>query len=256
MSKHYSSHHRLNRPLFDTGQRVDVCRRRVDTVARMGERVSFASNGGTCEGYLADGGGPGVIVIQEWWGLVPHIQDVADRYAAKGYTALAPDLYHGRASFEPDEAGKLMMALNLQKAAKDLGGAVDFLRAKTGRSKVGVVGFCMGGGLTLVLATQRPDAVAAAAPYYGVIPWPEAQPDWSKLSAKVVGEYAEKDGFAGPAAVSALESQLKSLGKDVTLHVHAGADHAFFNDTRPDVYDASAAATAFARTLDLFASTL
>ena len=89
-----------------------------------------------------------------------------------------------------------------------------------------------------------------------MIPWPEAQPDWSKLSAKVVGEYAEKDGFAGPAAVSALESQLKSLGKDVTLHVHAGADHAFFNDTRPDVYDASAAATAFARTLDLFASTL
>lgn len=222
----------------------------------MGERVSFKSNGGTCEGYVADGGGPGVIVIQEWWGLVPHIEDVADRYAAAGFTALAPDLYHGRASFEPDEAGKLMMALNLQEAGKDLTGAVDYLQARTGHAKVGVVGFCMGGGLTLVLATLRPDAVAAAAPYYGVIPWPDAQPDWSKLTAKVVGEYAEKDGFAGPDAVRALESQLKALGKDATLHIHAGADHAFFNDTRPEVYDAAAAKTAFARTIDLFESTL
>ena len=222
----------------------------------MGERVSFQSNGGTCEGYLADGGGPGVIVIQEWWGLVPHIEDVADRFAAKGYTALAPDLYHGRASFEPDEAGKLMMALNLGEAGKDLTGAVDFLQERTGRSKIGVVGYCMGGGLTLVLATLRPDAVAAAAPYYGVIPWPEAQPDWSNLSAKVVGEYAEKDGFAGPEAVRALEAQLRDLGKEVTLHVHAGADHAFFNDSRPEVYDASASAVAFERTLELFASTL
>ena len=222
----------------------------------MGERVSFKSNGGTCEGYVADGGGPGVIVIQEWWGLVPHIEDVADRYAAAGFTALAPDLYHGRASFEPDEAGKLMMALNLQEAGKDLTGAVDYLQARTGHTKVGVVGFCMGGGLTLVLATLRPDAVAAAAPYYGVIPWPDAQPEWSKLTAKVVGEYAEKDGFAGPDAVRALESQLKGLGKDATLHVHAGADHGFFNDTRPEVYDATASETAFARTLDLFESTL
>ena len=222
----------------------------------MGERVSFKSNGGTCEGYLADGGGPGVIVIQEWWGLVPHIEDVADRFAAEGFTALAPDLYHGRASFEPDEAGKLMMALNLGEAGKDLTGAVDFLQQRTGRSKIGVVGYCMGGGLTLVLATLRPDAVAAAAPYYGVIPWADAQPDWSKLSATVVGEYAEKDGFAGPDAVRALEAQLRDLGKDVTLHVHAGADHAFFNDSRPDVYDATASALAFGRTLELFRSNL
>lgn len=228
----------------------------IATVAVMGERVSFKSNGGTCEGYVADGGGPGVIVIQEWWGLVPHIEDVANRFAAAGYTALAPDLYHGRASFEPDEAGKLMMALKLSEAAKDLTGAVDYLQQRTGHAKVGVVGFCMGGGLTLVLATLRPDAVAAAAPYYGVIPWPDAQPDWSKLSAKVVGEYAEKDGFAGPDAVRALESQLRGLGKDATLHIHAGADHAFFNDTRPDVYDATASKVAFERTLDLFSSTL
>ena len=181
---------------------------------------------------------------------------MVDRFAAEGFTALAPDLYHGASSTEPDGAGKIMMALNMQTAAKDMSGAVDLLLEKTGRSSVGVVGFCMGGGLALVLATQRPDAVKAAAPYYGVIPWPTAQPDWAALDAKVVGEYAEKDDFANPEAVHALESQLRDLGKDATLHIHAGAEHAFFNDTRPEVYDADASAEAFARTLDLFRTTL
>jgi carboxymethylenebutenolidase len=107
-----------------------------------------------------------------------------------------------------------------------------------------------------VTASIRPDAVAAAAPYYGVIPWASAQPDLSKIEAKVVGEYAEKDGFANPDAVRALEASLRELGKDATLHIHAGADHAFFNDTRPEVYDADASAEAFARTIELFRSTL
>lgn len=223
----------------------------------MGEMVTFPSNGHTCDGYLAgDGSGPGVIVIQEWWGLVPHITDVAERFAAAGFTALAPDLYHGESTTEPDGAGKLMMALNLETAAKDLSGAVALLQQKTGRDKVGVVGYCMGGGLALVLATQRPDAVAAAAPYYGVIPWQSAQPDWSRIEAKIVGEYAEKDGFAGPDAVKALEDQLRGLGKDVTLHIHPGADHAFFNDTRPEVYDADASQLAFDRTVALFREVL
>ena len=197
-----------------------------------------------------------MIVIQEWWGLVPHITDVADRFAAAGFTALAPDLYHGESSTEPDGAGKLMMALNLEQAAKDLSGAVALLQQKTGRDKVGVVGYCMGGGLALVLATQRPDAVAAAAPYYGAIPWASVQPDWSALTAKVVGEYAELDGWASPEAAQALETQLRELGKDATMHVHAGADHAFFNDARPEVYDAAASATAFDRTVALFRDTL
>jgi carboxymethylenebutenolidase len=223
----------------------------------MGEMTTFPSNGHTCDGYLAgDGTGPGVIVIQEWWGLVPHITDVADRFAAAGFTVLAPDLYHGESSTEPDGAGKLMMALNLETAAKDLSGAVALLQQKTGRDKVGVVGYCMGGGLALVLATQRPDAVAAAAPYYGAIPWASVQPDWSALTAKVVGEYAELDGWASPDAAQALETQLRELGKDATMHVHAGADHAFFNDARPEVYDAAASATAFDRTVGLFRDTL
>ena len=221
----------------------------------MGENVTFRSNGHTCDGYLA-GEGPGVLVIQEWWGLVPHIRDVVDRFAAAGFTALAPDLYHGESSTEPDGAGKLMMALNLDQAAKDLDGAIALLQERTGSSKVGVVGYCMGGGLTLVLASRRPDAVVAAAPYYGVIPWASAQPDWANLGAKVVGEYAENDGFAGPAAVQALEAQLRDLGKDATLHIHAGCEHAFFNDARPDVYDAAASTEAWTRTLDLFRTTL
>lgn len=227
----------------------------------MGEMLTFPSNGHTCDGYLAgagsgDSAGPGVIVIQEWWGLVPHIIDVADRFAAAGFTALAPDLYHGESSTEPDGAGKLMMALNLDQAAKDLSGAVALLQQRTGRDHVGVVGYCMGGGLALFLASKRPDAVAAVAPYYGVIPWASAQPDWSAIQATVVGEYAELDDFANPDAVHALESKLRELGKDATLHVHPGAHHAFFNDSRPEVYDAAESAIAFDRTLDLFRTTL
>ena len=227
----------------------------------MGETVTFASNGGTCEGYLAvgegaDGSAPGVVVIQEWWGLVPHIVDVADRFAAAGITALAPDLYRGETSTEPDGAGKLMMALNLERAAKDLSGAVDLLRERTGRDAVGAVGYCMGGGLALVLACHRPDAVKAVAPYYGLIPWPTAQPDWAALDAKVVGEYAELDDFAGPDATLALESQLRGLGKDATMHIHPGCHHAFFNDTRPEVYDAEQSAESFGRTVELFRSVL
>ena len=218
----------------------------------MGESVLFASNGSMGSGYLADGRGPGVIVIQEWWGLVPHIKDVVDRFAAAGFTALAPDLYRGEAASEPDEAGKLMMGLRLDRAGKDLSGAIDFLQQRTGQAKVGVVGFCMGGGLTLTLACQRPDAVAAAAPFYGVIPWPEAQPDWDSLNAVVEGHYAENDAFASPEAARALEADLKKRGKTARIHIYPGTHHAFFNDDRPDVYDADSATTAWERVLALF----
>jgi carboxymethylenebutenolidase len=223
----------------------------------MGEKIEFTSNGSTASGYLAvpDGGsGPGVVVIQEFWGLVPHICDVADRLATAGFVALAPDLYHGETTTEPDEAGKLMMALNLDRATKDLNGAVDHLRghAAVVGEGLGVVGFCMGGGLALALACARPDAIKAAAPFYGVIPWESMQPDYSKLEAKVVGQFAELDGFFGPDLARGLESQLRDLGKDATIVIHDGCDHAFFNDTRPEVYDAEHAAEAWEQTLALF----
>jgi carboxymethylenebutenolidase len=219
----------------------------------MGEIVEFASNGGTASGYLArpEGAGPGLIVIQEWWGLVDHIRDVCDRFAAEGFTALAPDLYRGRSTTEPDEAGKLMMAMNMGEAAKDMSGAVDhLLQSDAVRGEgVGVIGYCMGGGLALVLACRRPDAVKACVPYYGLIPWPDAQPDWSQLRAAVQGHYAEKDEFFTPEAARELEQTLRDQGVDVEIFVYRDADHAFFNDARPEVYDPDAAGEAWTRTL-------
>jgi len=227
----------------------------------MGEMVEFPSNGSTGHGYLAtpaSGPGPGVVVIQEWWGLVPHVMEVCDRFAEAGFTALAPDLYAGKqaALGEPDEAGKLMMAMELGKAGKDMSGAVDEVARRASSPGVGVVGFCMGGGLALVLACQRPDAVRACVPFYGIIPWPEAQPDYAAMQAAVLAHIAENDGWFGPEAAAELEGQLRSLGKQTEFHVYPGTDHAFFNDHRPEVYDAQAAAEAWERTVSFLRANL
>jgi carboxymethylenebutenolidase len=222
----------------------------------MGEMVEFKSNGGTCTGYLAGTSGPGVIVIQEWWGLVPHITDIADRFAAEGFVALAPDMYHGEMTDEPDMAGKLLMSMNLATAGKDLSGAVDLLQERTGRTKVGVTGFCMGGGLALMAACLRPDAIAAAAPFYGGMR-PDTVIEWDNLAAVVEGHYAATDrGTAAPEAVKELEATLRAKGKNATFHVYPGTQHAFFNDTRPEVYNAAVAKTAWDRTLALFRANL
>lgn len=223
--------------------------------------VEYPSNGSTGTGYYAPaagGSGPGVIVIQEWWGLVPHIRDVVDRFSAAGFSALAPDLYHGETTTEPDEAGKLMMALNLSRAAKDLRGAIAFLKGDDAVSSegVGVTGFCMGGGLAMMLATQEPDDVVAVAPFYGLIPWESAAPDWSALQAPLRGHFAEDDGFFGPDAARELEATLRGLGKDASITIHPGVDHAFFNDTRPEVYDEAASTAAWDATVEFFRSTI
>jgi len=228
----------------------------------MGDMVEFPSDGGTGGGYLApaDGGaGLGVVVIQEWWGLVDHIVDVCDRFAAEGFTALAPDLYHGRTvpNREPDEAMKAAMALNLGLAATDMGGAVDFLQAHDAvrGHGVGVVGFCMGGGLALWLGTLRPDAVRAVVPFYGIAPR-GAEPDWSALTAAVEGHYAEHDDLADADAVAAFEAGLTELGKEVRVFTYPGTGHAFFNDTRPDVYHDDAARQAWVRSLEFLRAKL
>jgi carboxymethylenebutenolidase len=218
----------------------------------MGDMVSFPSNGTQGAGYLAipeSGSGPGVLVIQEWWGLNDQIQGVADRLASEGFVALAPDLYRGAHASEPDEAAKIMMSLNLERATKDLSGAVDLLAnhdAVTGNG-IGVIGFCMGGGVALWLATLRPDRIKAAVPFYGIIPWEAAQPDYSKLQAVVQGHYAENDDFANPESVRALEAQLNGLGKQSEFFTYSGTDHAFTNEQRPEVFVPEATAVAFDR---------
>ncbi len=229
----------------------------------MGETIEFASNGSRASGYLAvpsagPGSGPGVIVIQEWWGLVEHIERTCDRFAAEGFVALAPDLFHGTKVplTEPDDAAKEMMALRMDQAAKELSGAVDELRRRTSRDAVGVIGFCMGGGLALVLGTQRPDAVKAVVAAYGVIPWPDAQPDYSKLAAPVQAHVAEQDDFFTPEAARQLESQLSDLGTRTDFHYYGGVGHAFFNDDRPEVHDRESADLLFERSVSFLRQAL
>lgn len=220
----------------------------------MGERVSFKANGHTTTGYLAtpaSGGGPGLIVLQEWWGLVPHIEDVTDRFAKEGFVALAPDLYHGEKATGPDQAGKLMMALDIDRAEQDLRGAIQYLKAQPGVTghAVGTVGFCMGGALSLFAASKNPE-VGACVVFYGG--HPKVQPDLPNLKAPVLGIWAGKDGFVTPDVVKGLDQQLTQLGKRHEFHTYPNSDHAFFNDTRKEVYDAAASQDAWQKTLAFF----
>ena len=219
----------------------------------MGERITFKANGHMTPGYLAKpkGPGPGIVVIQEWWGLVPHIEQVADRFAAEGFVALAPDLYHGEKASSPDQAGKMMMALKIDEAAKDLGGAIDRLQQEPGvtGSKVGTVGFCMGGALSLFAASRSPK-VGACVVFYGG--HPNVKPDLASLQAPVLGLWAGQDGFVTPEVVAELDRQLTSLGKRHAFHTYASAQHAFFNDSRAEVHDPAAAEDAWKKTLTFF----
>jgi carboxymethylenebutenolidase len=222
----------------------------------MGETVSIASKGESAQGYLAlpaSGRGPGVMVVQEWWGLVPQIKDVCDDLAREGFVALAPDLYRGEIAehTEMDKAGHLMSTLPIDRAARDMGAAVDFLRgndAVTG-DQVGVVGFCMGGMLALVVAAQQGDKVGAAVPYYGT-PFGDSPPDWSGLTAAVHGHYASDDPYFPADEVRALEAELKGMGKDVRLEVHPSCGHAFTNPANVfGTYDPELTASTWASTV-------
>ncbi|MCB9611633.1 MAG: dienelactone hydrolase family protein [Sandaracinus sp.] len=223
----------------------------------MGEKVEFRANGHTCEGYLAkpaSGSGPGLLVIQEWWGLVPHIQSLADRFAEAGFVALAPDLYHGEKTTSPDEAGRLMMALDIAKSAADLKGAADYLLGldAVAPKKVGALGFCMGGQLALYAATEHPE-ISACVDFYGI--HPHVKPDFAKLGGKVLCHWGKQDGFVSTEAAEALVASLKEAGADVESH-HYDAGHAFFNDSRPEAYDAAAASLAWDRTLGFLRANL
>jgi carboxymethylenebutenolidase len=225
----------------------------------MGEMVSYPSNGGASEGYLAvpPGGGPAVVVIQEWWGLVPHVKELVARFAEAGFVALAPDLYHGVNTSEPDEAGKLMMGLAMDQAAKDIAGAAAYLAGREEvRGGIGCVGFCMGGSLALWSATLS-DRIVATAGFYPAVPWERMSPKWDNYAGKAaVIHCSEDDGTSAAPGIQQARQAIEAAGGEVSVYDYPGTHHAFFNDDRPEVYDREASARAWARTLELFRSRL
>ncbi len=227
----------------------------------MGDKVSFPSNGDTAEGYLTvpdSGTGPAVIVIQEWWGLVGHVTDVADRFAAEGFIALAPDLYRGKTAAEPDEAQKLMMGLAMDRAGRDIAGAAAYLAGRpenSGRG-VGCVGFCLGGSLALWSATLSADIIAAVG-FYPAVPWEKMSPIWTAYDGKHAMIHTdEHEGGSAAEGIQLAKNAIEQAGGDVVLFDYPGTDHAFFNDQRPEVYDETASAEAWSRTLNLFRAQL
>jgi carboxymethylenebutenolidase len=227
----------------------------------VGEMVSFASNGGRCEGYLAtpaSGNGPGVIVIQEWWGLVGHIRDVTDRLAAEGFVALAPDLFHGAKTDEPDEAVRLLMGLAMDQAAKDIQGSALYLdsRDDVTSNGVGVVGFCMGGSLALWTGALS-DEVKVAVAFYPAIPWERMSPTWGNYTNKSAMIHASQDdGTSASDGIKTAVKGIENAGGSVEVYDYPGSHHAFFNDERPEAHNQEHADTAWRRTLDLLGSRL
>lgn len=220
--------------------------------------VTYPANGHSTSGYLAppaSGTGPGLLVIQEWWGLVDHIKKVADRFAAAGFVALAPDFYAGEATQSPDAAAKLFMALNIDRAGADLRGSADYLltRPEVLSKKVGALGFCMGGQLALYAAMEYPDRVGCAVDFYGI--HPNVPVDPTRLKVPVLGHFGTRDGSIPPDAVAKLAATVNQSGGRFEPHYYE-ADHAFFNDTRPQVYHPEAARLAWERTLAFLRSIL
>jgi carboxymethylenebutenolidase len=221
-------------------------------------------DGQTFNGYLAEPrdpqGKPGIVVIQEWWGLNDQIRGVADMLAGQGYRALVPDLYRGKSTVEAEEAHHLMNALNFGEAAgQDVRGAVQYLKA-TGSRKAGVTGFCMGGALTLLSAVHVPE-VDAAVVWYGYPPLEYV--DAAKITAPLQGHWANQDEFFKIEGVDALENKLMAAGKAFDFHRY-DALHAFANETQTEGhkllpvlgYDAAAAKLAWQRASGFFAEHL
>ena len=222
----------------------------TSTEARPGSDVTLAagSNGaGALRGYLSvspTAGGPGVVVIQEWWGLVDHVRDVCDRLAREGFVALAPDLYRGEATGDPGEAQRLMMHLDLARASADLDRAVTTLldHDAVEGARVGCIGFCMGGQLALHAGAQN-RRIGAVVDCYGI--HPNVRVDFAAMQAAVLGVFAENDDFVPSRAVHQLERELGAAGVRHHFETYLGVEHAFLNDSRPEVYDAATAREAW-----------
>lgn len=216
-------------------------------------QVEFQANGSSASGYLAEpasGHGPAVVVLQEWWGLDDHVRSIVDRLAQAGFIALAPDLYHGETTEQPDEAQQKMMALSMDQAQREMAGAVDFLAAHEGNSGTGVgaLGFCLGGALAIWAAATNPEVVAAVTYYYVM---PHGKPDFSQIGGPVLGHFGTADDFIPVEDSEALLVELREAGVEAEFVFYEGAGHAFFNDTnRLGTYDADAAARSWERSVD------
>ena len=221
--------------------------------------VTVDINGEEVPGYLqvpAAGHGPAVIVIQEWWGLVPHIESVVDRFADAGFVALAVDHYRGVQAAEPNEAQKLMLGLNIAQVAADLAASAVWLSAptETDGATVGTVGFCMGGGLALLAPTVS-DHITRTVGFYPATPWPDYAPDWARYAGKAaLVNRAEGDEPGMGDTLRAYAEQIRSHGGSVEFADYPASVHAFFNDTRPEVYQEANAHAAWQRTIDFLRS--
>ena len=203
-------------------------------------------------GIPASGSGPGVIVIQEWWGLVPHIQQLVARFAEAGFVALAIDHYRGVETTEPDEAEKLMMGLKVASAAEDFAASASYLIGRDDVTGPGIaaVGFCMGGGLALLAPTVS-EHIACTTAFYPAMPWPEYAPDWSRYAGKsaLIHKAESDESWAGP-RIAEYAAEITANGGSVEMLDYPGSEHAFFNDERPEVYSAEHAAIAWERTCE------
>ena len=197
---------------------------------------------------MPDGGsGRAVLVIQEWWGLNDHIKDIANRYAGEGFVAIAPDLYRGKVAADGTEASALMHDLEIADGLDTINKAIDAAAAKYDISHFGITGYCMGGTFALRAACEL-EGLSAAAPFYGDIPEDDVL---QKLKTPTIFISGTRDGWITPAKVA----QLEDAAERFELPVHSvkyDADHAFFNDTRPEVYDATAASDAWALVIGFF----
>ena len=223
--------------------------------------VSMEIQGAPVAGYLAypkSGSGPAVLVIQEWWGLVPHIRSVVDRLADAGFVAFAVDHYRGIETTEPDEAQKLMMGLKVAAAGVDIAASADYLLSldQVTSSSVGSIGFCMGGGLSLLAPTVS-DSISAAVAFYPAMPWPDYQPDWSRFAGKeaMIHKAESDEAHAGP-LIAEYQRAIENAGGSVTVFDYPNSDHAFFNDDRPEVYNFESATLAWQRSLEFLKQSL
>jgi carboxymethylenebutenolidase len=221
----------------------------------MGETVTFESETGPAGGYVAlpeSGSGPGVILVQEWWGLVGHITDVADRLAADGFVVLAPDFYHGAKTDEPDEAMRLLMGMAMDRAAADLAGSAAYLSdlENVTEPAIGAVGFCMGGSLALWSATVA-ENIEAVVGFYPAVPWERMNPEWPNYAGKyALIHCSEEDGTSSAPGIVAAVAGIETAGGEVEVFDYPGTRHAFFNDDRPEVFDRPAAELAWRRTVE------